>query len=75
MRRPPPHRHASNRAYARACWQMGRDYGIPACCRLRYCLDAWRGRRDMYLRRGRVERYGEHDGWVPCRIVHRHGWW
>ena len=56
--------------YAHQAWQMGRDYGIPVCCRLRYCFDGFIGRRDMFLRRGRVERYGECDGWVPCKLWH-----
>ena len=53
-------------------WSKGRGYGIPACCVARFCFDNWMfGRLDSYLRRGRYERHGPEDGFVPCGVFHK----
>jgi hypothetical protein len=56
---------------ASAFWRRGRACGIPWCCVARFCVEALVGRPPgQYLRRGRHERYGPIDGWVPCLIFH-----
>ena len=57
---------------ARKHWRLGREFGIPVCCRLRFCVSLnLLGHWGQVARRGITDRFGEADEFVPCLWVHR----